>query len=147
MTYLEIDGERIDREKSASYFRHLARAASKIEIREMLNDQKEIAIKTLRQLDGANEKHSSILLNAKIKSLFEKLDRYAKTVKGRKNRIRELEEKVRQTTLSKEAKIELLRKDVARLEALYRELKNNAPKEQISLLFDRINTLKKDLNR
>jgi chromosome segregation ATPase len=147
----EIDGVLIDTDKTKLWLNYLARAYKRIEDREFAHKKLQVALKQLRkvstkslkkhidELEGhvheAVAKERQIItrqteedvlhkdLKSKIDRLEHKLTRYLQTQEARKQRVAELEAKIKERTMSKREKTRALKADLVRLQRMYRKAK------------------------
>ena len=148
---LDVGDELIDRTKSSLYLYYVARATHRMMQRQIMQKKVELSIKQLKklstkdlhghieQLEGhiveALQKENQIQahqkgeesvhheLTHKITKLESKLTKYLDTQEARKNRIQELEDKIKSKFATKREKIVALSADLKKLMKLYHEAK------------------------
>jgi len=168
---LDTGDQLIDRSKSTFFLYYLARATHRLDERDIARKKVELSIKQLKklstkdlhghieELEGhiteaihrekqiqANQKGEDSVhgeLKHKITKLESKLGKYLETQEARKERIRELEEKIKSKFESKREKIEALRADLNKLLKLYKGAKKaKVPKQQLLRIAQRIEQVK-----
>lgn len=162
MSFLDLPDQRVDRTKSSVFLYYLARAASKLEHRDVAHKKVKLAINQLKQINDkrlsqhveeleghiaeaiAHEKrikahqqgeegvHAE--LTHKITKLEHKLGRYLDTQEERKKRVDELERKIKEKFETKRKTMVDLKKDIERLTKLYKELKKDKKHSTSDLL-------------
>lgn len=165
---LDIGEQLIDRSKSSLYLYYIARATHRVMQREIAHKKVELAIKQLKKLSTKDlHKHVDELrqniieaihsekqilthqkgeesvhgeLSHKIGKLEKKLGRYLETQEARKERVEELENKIKQKFTSKQELLRQLRNDMKRLTKLYNTARKskNYSKSQLLNISQRI---------
>jgi len=168
---LDTGDQLVDRTKSSLYLYYLARATHKTMQREISRRKVELSIKQLKKLStkdlhghieeleghiveaihrekqiqsqqqGEESVHGE--LKHKIGRLENKLGKYLDTQEARKNRVQQLEEKIKNKFESKREKITVLKQDFNQLMKLYSAAKKaKAPQEQLLRIARRIEQVK-----
>ena len=168
---LDIGEQLIDRGKSSLYLYYVARATHRVMEREISRKKVEIALKQLKKLSTKDlHKHLEALeahikeaihrekqiqgsqkgedlvhgeLKHKITKLESRLGRYLETQEARKERMQELEDKIKTKFSSKKERISELKSDYKRLMKLYQQAKKSkASKSKLLRIAKRMEQLK-----